>query len=82
MKSSENPACETTVQLLRAARYDCIRSFKAVRQFGCANPENRFEIWAGPKGTLILQFWGDGNGVSAYADWPLGHTFTELEKAL
>jgi hypothetical protein len=82
MKSSENPAYETTVQLLRAARYDCIRSFVAIRQPRCINPEIRFEIWAGRRGTLILQVWKDGNGVSAYADWPLGHTFTELEKAL
>jgi hypothetical protein len=85
MKPSENPAYVTTADILRISGYAPIRSFSATKQFGYANPESRFcrfEIWGGPKGTLILQIWKDGNGVSAYADWPLGHTFTELEKAL
>ncbi len=40
------------------------------------------EWFATSKGVVVLQSEKNEPGVVSYADWPLGHTFTELEAAL
>lgn len=77
-----NPAYESTTAILREAGYNRLSEFKRQQLPGYLIPETHFEVWAGRKGTLILQVWKDGHGVATYADWPLGHTFDALKEAL
>lgn len=78
-----NPAHDKTVAILHAKGYNRLRSFQANDCPRGAKPcEVGFEVWAGPKGTLIVQQWTEGNGAAVYASWPLGHTFEALEAAL
>lgn len=45
--------------------------------------QSALEWWTVPaRGVIVCQFWLDGNGVTMYADWPLGHTWDELERAI
>lgn len=64
-------------EMLAKHGYRCIN--------GCVGPQatekNTLEFYTGPKGTIILQFWEDGS-VTTFAEWPLGHTWEELEEAL
>ncbi len=77
-----NPGYARTAVVLQDNGYQCIRQFSAVLPRGLVASEDCFQVWAGRKGTLILQVWKDGHGVSTYADWALGHTFEELKAAL
>ncbi len=46
-------------------------------------PESHFEFWAlAHAGVLILQVHKNENGVTMFADWPLGTTFEELASAI
>ncbi len=44
--------------------------------------QSKLELYGGPKGTVILQIWNENNGVTMYADWPLGTTWEQTEIAL
>lgn len=79
-----NPAYEKTCDILRDAGYQRLDSFRRhlrAPEFA-SPPEDHFEIWAGRKGTLILQVWNGGNGATTYNNWSMGHTFDELKVAL
>lgn len=43
---------------------------------------SRLDFYSGPLGNVIVQVWPEGNGVSIYADWPLGLTWEATEIAL
>jgi hypothetical protein len=43
---------------------------------------SRLDFYAGPRGNVIVQVWPEGNGVTMYADWPLGMTWEQTELAL
>ncbi len=77
-----NPAYDKTCDILRESGYNRLSEFKRAKLAGYTIPESHFEIWAGRKGTIIMQVWNDGNGCSTYANWPLGHTFEALKEAL
>lgn len=77
----DNPAYEKTCDILREAGYQRLDSFSRGPTFA-RPPEDHFEIWAGRKGTLILQVWSDGNGVATYNNWSMGYTFDQLKAAL
>lgn len=59
---------------------------------GCGGPgsddphavnKSRLEFWAVPgKGVVIAQIWDDKDGISTFADWPLGVTWDELRDAI
>lgn len=43
---------------------------------------SRLDFYSGPRGCVIVQVWPKGNGVTMYADWPLGLTWEQTELAL
>lgn len=77
-----NPAYDQTVVILNGAGYHRLDTFKRATNPGYLTPEDHFELWAGPKGTLILQVWKDGNGVHVLGTMGLGSTFEDLKAAL
>lgn len=77
-----NPAYQRTSSLLIEKGYSCAREFTAKREPGTYILEERFEIWIGPKGCVMIQVWKDGNGCDVYTNWNAGHTFDELKAAL
>jgi len=46
------------------------------------DPNLCLEHYSGPKGSVILQTYDNHNGVNLYADWAIGHKWTEVEEAL
>ncbi len=74
-----NPAYDKVRQILLNAEYTHLRSFQPDDVEHSA--EDRFEVWAGRKGSLILQVWKDA-GLEYYANWPLGLTYDDLKEAL
>ncbi len=57
--------------------------YRLIAQSNCdwTSEPATIQIWAGRKGTVICQYW-EGGGVTMFADWPLGNTWEETEKAL
>lgn len=43
---------------------------------------SRLDFYSGPRGNVVVQVWPEGNGVTMYADWPLGLTWEQTELAL
>lgn len=66
----------------RRKAHKLLTSRKYRLQTAVHGPNSLLEFYAGPKGSVILQTWPDGNGVTVFADWPLGVTWGEIEKAL
>ncbi len=77
-----NPGYDRTIRVLHDKGYQRLDSFTRTAERGCILPESHWEIWAGPKGTLVLQVWTKGNGVHVLGTMGLGHTDDELKAAL
>lgn len=82
-----NEQREKTVSILRQHGYRCIASEVIVHEAHQPQKDEphgalKLEWWAGNKGVIILQHANPKDGVQCFADWPLGHTFDELEGAL
>ena len=79
-----NPGYDRTIALLREAGYHRLRSFQCSDAMGrgITAPEVGMEVWAGPKGVLLVQQWTKGCGAQVYLGWGAGQTFEELRGAL
>lgn len=66
------------VELLLKAGCRCLNTCTGPKTF----TKNRLEFWGVPnRGVVILEIWEDGS-VSSFADWPLGTTWEDFEKAI
>ena len=74
-----NEQLHKTREILHAAQYRCLRGEFLTQENGVTL---FFQWWAGPKGIVLLTYEDGEPGVTSYADWPLGHTYDELEEAL
>lgn len=77
-----NPGYDRTIRILHEKDYRRLDSFERKAERGQLVPETHWEIWAGPKGTLVLQVWKDGNGVHVLGTMGLGQTDEDLRAVL
>lgn len=77
-----NPGYDRTIRVLNEKGYRRLDSFERKAERGVIFPETHWEIWAGPKGTLVLQVWTKGNGVHVLGTMGLGNTDADLRAAL
>lgn len=68
-------ATKRTTEILRRKNY---RHTMTVEGPG----NSQLEFWLGSKGTMIVQVWPSGNGVTTYCDWLTGSSFEQLEAIL
>ena len=78
---SQNPGLERQLkcrEMLREKGYRPLNECDGPK----AAVDSHLVFYGGPRGVVIAQYWSDGSGVATYADWPLGHTWKELERII
>ena len=78
-KDEINQRHEQTRLILRAAGGRRNWTFEGPKRIS----PSHIEHWTIPgKGSIMVQFWAEDGGVTCYADWTLGETFSDLSMAL